>query len=175
MAGEFDIITIMTSLGLTPSQIAPLCILGVIAYLVFSRKIHKYLSPIKLAIVEIQTVCTTSGFELKHCLTETSSSPLHPTEYGFKLLKESGMEKIIHENREKLFQELKAALGKNPTSYDVQEKSIGIMLSNKDKSLFNPIKEYVFERGINIDVILRLGGLILRDEYLKEHSEINNK
>lgn len=173
MAGEIEmIISVLTAIGITPSQLVPLAILGVIGYLAFSRKIHKIISPVKHAIIEIQTICTTQGSEIKYSLTETSSSPLHPTDFGWKLLKDSELQKIIVDNKPFFFDKMKKELSKNPTAYDIQEISRKVVINEKNNEFMKPVKKYAFKNGISMDTLLRLGGLVLRDQYLKEHSEL---
>lgn len=179
MSGEFDFFGLLNYLGITPSTAIPLIIFGLIAYIIFSKKITKHINPlnknldsIKLAVVEIQTIFSTSGKLIKYSLTETSNSPLQPTEFGLELLKKSGMEGYVKTNRESLIkkvkEKLKERLKKDYTAYDVQEQSIKLMIELKDTNLLNTIKEFAFKNGIDIEIILRLGGLMLRDEFLKE-------
>ena len=43
------------------------------------------------------------------------------------------------------------------------------MINQKDTEIMKPIKDYAFTNGIDVEIVLRLAGLLLRDEYLKEH------
>ncbi|MFZ3076851.1 MAG: hypothetical protein WA139_00150 [Candidatus Aenigmatarchaeota archaeon] len=167
MSGEFDFFGTLSYLGLTPSVAVPLTIFGIIAYLVFSRRLNKHLNPIKLAITEIQTIFSVGGQDIKHSLTEVSNSPLQPTDFGLELLKKSGMEEYVKANEDSLIKKVKEKLKKGYTAYDVQEQSIKLMVELKDGNMLNTIKEYAFNNGMSIETILRLGGLMLRDKFLK--------
>ena len=101
---NFDtFLTIFKAIGLTPEQIVPLALFGVVLYLIFSKKLYKHLNPIKLAIVEIQSIFRINKFPIAHSLTETRESPLKPTEYGFKLFEESGLKERYLRTIKKFF------------------------------------------------------------------------
>ncbi|MDD5569304.1 MAG: hypothetical protein PHG23_02745 [Candidatus Pacebacteria bacterium] len=156
----------------TSITIGILGVIFILCYIEQKSNINKTISPIRFAIVEIQTLFRESGKSIQYSLTETPGSPLKPTEFGLKLIRESGIDKIIEENRSSLFEKLDKKLLKNTTAYDVQEKSREILLSLKNDPIINSVKDYSFNNAIEIDVILRLGGLVLRDEYLKEHPKL---
>lgn len=159
----------LTSIGFKTELIFPLAIFILLGYLCFWRKIDKALEPIKFAIIEIQRLFKTGGVELDHKLTETRSSPLKPTNFGLKLLKESGLDKLISDKKDQYLKELKTKLGKTYSAYDVQEEAIKLIKEKEDNKSIIPIKDYAFKNGFNVEIILRLGGLILRDEYLKKY------
>ena len=152
-------------------------VIGVIFILCYSEQqkfLEKSLSPIKFAVIEIQTLFREMGKTIQYSLTETHGSPLKPTEFGWKLIKDSGMDKIIGDNKKLFLDKLNEKLAgvKIITGYDVQEKSREIMIGFKNDPLMKSVKDYVFNNAIEIEVILRLGGILLRDEYLKNHPEI---
>lgn len=95
-----------------------------------------------------------------------SASPVQPTELGAKYIRESGLENILNENKNTLFDTLKKMLPANYAEYDVQESARRVMMSLKDSSIMRPVKEYAFKEGIEIEVILGVGGLWLRDDFL---------
>lgn len=132
---------------------------------------------IALAITEIQTVLKNKfkGLNITHSLVEKSGSPLGPTEYGAKLIRDSGLEKILDENKENLCVKLKASLPNDYGEYDVQENARALLLALKDDSLMKPVKEYVYSHPIDIEIILRVGGLWLRDDFLKQPRKINRE
>lgn len=122
------------------------------------------------AIVEIQTIIQDKwkGITMQYTLTEQGSSPLRPTEYGVKLIKDSGLEKILDANKETLCIKLRASLSKDHTEYDVQENARNLLIELKDDPMMKPVKEYVYNYPIEIDIILRTGGLWLRDDFLEQ-------
>ena len=138
------------------------------------KSLNKVINPIKLAIVEIQTLFREMGKTIQYSLTETSGSPLRPTEFGQKLVKESGLEEILEREKTTFLKMLDEKLKEKVpfTAYDVQGEAITIMLAQKDNEVINPVKDYAFKNALEIEIILRIGGLLLRDKYLKEHPEI---
>lgn len=113
------------------------------------------------------------GLESRVRKVEGSGSPLDPTEKGWKYLRESGLNKIIdEERREDLLKALKDSLSDDYTNYDVQEKSRIVVLNLRDDpEIARKMEEYSFENGIDVDLLLRLGGLLLRDNFLnREHN-----
>ncbi len=164
-----DFVNLAQFLGLTPSSIFPLILLGGVVIWVG----YKFISPIKKSIrrisnacIEIQTIFENNGTVLRHHLVEAPGSPLQPTPYGEKLIKESGLEKILDEQKGVLIAELKKQLAESPTEYDVQEKARGLLIAQKDDSIMNPVKEYAYKNGLNVEIILKAGGLWLRDDFL---------
>lgn len=104
---------------------------------------------------------------------EGKGSPINPTELGWKYIKESGLERIVdEEKKEELLEKLRNFLGKDYTEYDVQENARKILVSMKDDPTLKPIKEYAFNNGIDVDIILLLGGLLLRDNFLNQPHQI---
>jgi len=98
-------------------------------------------------------------------------SPLNLSDFGRELVNESGITKLITDNKKDLSDKFKTQF--NPqTKYDVQEKSREFMESLKDYHAFRPVKKYAFDNGKDFGQILRAGAIILRDLYLKEHKEI---
>lgn len=128
------------------------------------------------SITEIQTILRNKfeGINIFHTLVEKGNSPLNPTEYGASLIKDSGLEKVLNDNKELLCTKLKASLPKNPTEYDVQEKSRELLISLQNDIIMNPVKEWVYNNPIDIKIILRVGGLWLRDDYLGQPRLTNN-
>lgn len=96
-----------------------------------------------------------------------STSPVQPTELGAKYIRESGLEKILDERKTLLCENLKNSLPQNYADYDVQEIARRIMLSLKDEPMMKPVKEYAFKEGVEVEVILGVGALWLRDDFLK--------
>ncbi|MBI5797282.1 hypothetical protein HZA98_00070 [Candidatus Woesearchaeota archaeon] len=172
MADEvFNILSIFNYLGLTPDKLVPLILLALVLYIIFHKKLHSHLSPIKHAIVEIQSIMSNSGSKISQSLTEKGQSPLAPTKYGMTLINDSGLGKILKENLTPLLEELHQILKKenltNP--YDVQEKARELLINKKDDKIMADVKSYSFKHALSVETILKTGGLLLRDEYFKKH------
>lgn len=164
-----EIISVLTYLGITPDKIFPLLVLGG-AIIWFG---YKFISPIKKsvikinnALIEIQTIFNFHGIDLKHHLVEAPGSPLQPTVYGKQLIQESGLERILNDQASFLKEELVKKLPKNYAEYDIQENSRALLIELKDKEIMSPVKKYAYDNGLKLDVILRVGGLWLRDDFL---------
>lgn len=100
-------------------------------------------------------------------------SPLSLTEFGKKLVEESGFQNIFLNVREDLASKLSE---KNPkTKYDVQEMARSLMDELNDYIAFQPMKTYAFEHGKDYGQILRAGAILLRDYYLDLHKEITQE
>jgi len=127
------------------------------------------------AITEVQTILRNKfkGLNIAHSLVEKSGSPLRPTEYGVQLIKESGLEKILDDNKDFLCTKLKASLPKEYTEYDVQEKARSLLIELKDDPILNPVKKWIYENPTDIEVLLKVAGLWLRDDFLKQPRSIN--
>ena len=101
-----------------------------------------------------------------------AKSPLQLTELGIKKNKESGFEDCINNNKEELLEKLENKLENSKNPYDVQERSFdviaGFMKENKD-GCFDKIKLYSYKTGIRAVEFIGIGGIYLRDIYLKEN------
>ena len=99
-----------------------------------------------------------------------SQSPLSLTEFGEKLIKDSGFRRIFDKEKDVLVAELEKKQPK--TKYDVQEKARELMNELQEYLPFQAIKKYAFEHGQDYGQILRAGAIPLRDYFLKKHPEI---
>lgn len=162
-----DTLALLQFFGITADKITPFVIFGVIFWLLFMHPAKNKLSKISHAITEIQVILRTLGHDTKH-LVEAPGSPLQPTEYGAKLIKESGLETILNNKAEELKKELGELLPKEYTPYDVQEFARKLMVSKKDDPDFRAVKDYAYSNGLDADIILQAGGLWLRDDFLGE-------
>lgn len=164
-----DILQTLNYFGITHDRVLPFVILTIemvyISYR-FTNPIKKSIGKIKNAIIEIQTIAVQNGTIIRHHLVESSGSPLGPTEYGKKLIVDSGLGKILDNNKSFLEEKLTNKLKKNFTEYDVQESARTLLIELKADVIMNPVKNYAFQNGIDVDIILRAGGLWLRDDYL---------
>jgi hypothetical protein len=122
-----------------------------------------------VAVTELQTIVQTGikGAVIHNLLLEKGASPLRPTVVGAKLITDSGLKDVLDNNKEELRIKLSAILPKDPTEYDVQEKARELLLNLKEDSMMNPVKEYVYSNPTDIQVILKVGGLWLRDDFLE--------
>ncbi len=170
-----EVASFFSAIGFNENAI-PLALATALIIYVFRERLHKSLAPIKNAIIEIQTLITSKGAVLNHLLTERGRSPLEPTDYGIELIEQSGLKEAIHKNKKKLFSDLSKKLKNigSVSAYDVQEYAREVLIENKNSSFMAPIKEYAFQNAMNVDIILRTGGLTLRDLFLKEH-KLNTK
>lgn len=98
-----DLIAILQFFGITPDKLVPVIIvivIGIAFYLLFKytlnpikqsiRNIDDDLTIINNATTEIQSYFIEAGTRIIHPLTMKPGSPLVLTEYGKKLVKESG-------------------------------------------------------------------------------------
>jgi hypothetical protein len=100
----------------------------------------------------------------------TTHSPLALSEFGKKLIKDSGFETLFPSVRDDLVTKLEIM---NPkTQYDVQEKARALMDSLTEYPIFSTLKTFAFKNGVDFSQILRAGSILLRDYYLLKHPEI---
>jgi len=108
-------------------------------------------------------------------------SPYQLTDAGKKLLEISGGKLCVDQNLDMFMSEL----GKqNPlTPYDVEEKSVSIILETKQQPIFNQIKNFLYympktiegvgdAADISIFTVVNVMSLYLRDFYLEAHPEL---
>lgn len=129
------------------------------------------------AVIEIQKIISVKikGAIISQPLVETNGSPLRPTAYGVQLIVDSGLEKIIAENKEDLCIKLKAVLPKDYGEYDVQENARNLLVNLKDDPIMKPVKEYVYNNPMDIEIILKAGGLWLRDDFLGQARQVSTE
>ena len=152
MADEVSgIIGLLRFLGLTPETLVPLFILALFLYIIFHKKLHGHLNPIKHAIVEIQSIMSNARATISHSLTERGQSPLTPTDYGLTLINESGLANILNENKDKFLEELRKILEKSKqvTPYDIQEKARDFLIQKKDEIIMVEVKNYAFKNALS--------------------------
>jgi len=131
--------------------------------------ISKELKPIRPAIIELQNLITSTSKpeKIMFPLTVEPGSPLKVTDYGESLLKESGFYDVMAKNATALVESVKA---KNPrTNYDIQESSFEVIreLLETADNLLVPLKKYVFNSGMEIEVLVPPAAITLRDEVMK--------
>lgn len=93
------------------------------------------------------------------------SSPLYLTDQGELVLYRSGGKDYIQENLPELFEKIKS---QNPkTAYDVHMCSISVLKSQSYHDSFNSIKTYAFNTGMDLDIIIGIMSISLRDSALR--------
>jgi hypothetical protein len=108
-------------------------------------------------------------------------SPRNISEAGYELLKETCAQKTIDENLNFFTSEIEKQAPK--TAYDVEERSLNVLLENTGREIFNRIKNYVYfnpeemefagqKSKINFYVVLRVMSVYLRDKYFEKHPEL---
>jgi len=161
---------------ITPTNIlstAILILIGIIGYFLKEKlgvlgKLEVKISQITNAIVEIQTLLTGRGYTINQKLVITNSSPMKLTEYGEQMMQESGFYKIAEANKRFLIDLVK---NKSPKSnYDIQEFSYQILkeLATQNHPVSIPLKNYVFQKGLVLEIILQAAGIVLRDMVMQE-------
>ena len=96
-------------------------------------------------------------------------SPLHLTNKGLEILVESGAKKIIdnEKNKRKIIDKI-IKKSKPINAYDTQEKTKQVILGMVDNIMFAPLKEYAFEKGIDVKIVLNVTAIYSREFVLKE-------
>lgn len=148
-------------------------LLGTIGYFVKkildkTESIEGDVKPLTPALIEIQGKFTEAGHSILFPLALTSKSPLSLTEYGRKIIQESDFDKILKRDGVKFINLVKA---KNPQSnYDIQEYSIEVMknLFASNDMLIKSLKDYLYQSGQSSPLLVRVTGVALRDEVMKE-------
>lgn len=96
-----------------------------------------------------------------------SDSPLKLNASGLKVLKESGVDKIIEDHKIELLQKIYER--KPTTFYDVQELSKNVLEEFKNNAdVVLKLKDGAYKSGVDIDIVLYVGALYLRDFYIDE-------
>lgn len=131
-------------------------------------RLKKEMLPVAPAIIEIQSKFTQAGHVILFPMTVAPGSPLHVTEYGDDLLKESGFYDVLKDNNAEL---VKMVKDKKPTTnYDIQKTSIEVIeeVLESDHDMTLSLKEYAFCKGVDLGVLALPAGIALRDEAMKE-------
>jgi hypothetical protein len=148
-------------------------LLGAIGYFVkrifdATDRLKNDMKPITPAIVEIQGKFADAGHQILFPLTVAPGSPLHVTEYGDKLLRESGFYEVLKENQAELVKLVKDR--KPGTNYDIQRYATEVIQdlldSNDEMSIC--LKDYAFNNGLKLSILAAPAGIALRDEVMKE-------
>jgi len=154
--------------GIGPDKVVPALLLIIGLSIAFKAKldpINKTLRQVCAAIIELQTIARGEKKQIAQ-FVEAPGSPTGPTAYGAMLIRESGLENILNDRQRLLFSRLRALLPNDPKEYDVQEAARQVLIFLKDDSIMDPIKDYAYKNGMDANMILSVGGLWLRDDYL---------
>jgi len=100
-----------------------------------------------------------------HAYIQTKS-PLSLTNMGKALLLDSKGKEFVDARKKKFLEEIK--LKKPKTAYDVQELSKKLIEGSVELDEFNEIKEFAFRKGLNLEIIIAVLGIYLRDFLLSE-------
>lgn len=93
-------------------------------------------------------------------------SPLSLTDKGKALLLDSGGESYVEANKKTLIDAIKTK--KPQSAYDVQEFAREAIAERADTKEFVPIKNYLYEQGLDLERATRVLGIYLRDMALTE-------
>ncbi len=157
--------------------IVQILISGVVGFLTAMYKLGKYEEKVNALEKKVDrlendnrelsrnlTECSTKIDERTQNLASTLTkrkSPLSLTEKGEQLLKSSGSDKFVLDNKDDLVQKIKE---KNPkTAYDVQVASREVVESIQNEDRFNSLKDYAYKEGIDLEAIFIVMSLYLRD------------
>lgn len=117
----------------------------------------------KLDILSNKVAALEAGVERDRIYNELiqKKSPFTITEKGYIALKESGAQKFIDNNRSIL---IKKVEDMNPkSSYDVQEYCKQVISEYTNSDDFIEIKEYIYEKGFDLESIVMTMMVYLRD------------
>jgi len=99
----------------------------------------------------------------------TASSPIHLTPKGEEILIESGAKTIIdNEDNKNVILDKILAEPKPTNAYDAQVKTKQIIREMAGNQMFTPVKNYAFQKGIELDVILNVISIYFRDFVLEK-------
>lgn len=109
-----------------------------------------------------------------------SNSPISLTELGKQVAKEIQADVLINDNWTRISKALEPLKGKN--AYDIQQYCI--VTADVESSLFfddrtiDKVKSYAFNKGMPVQMYLRMLGLLIRDRFFKENdiplNEVDN-
>lgn len=126
----------------------------------------------KERITELEREVKALGKEIVACTTKLEGgkgkdaytqrkSPVTLNEKGTTLLKRSGADKFVLDNLDELIAKIGEQSPK--TAYDVQELSDKVIRDMMNDVRFNPLKNFAFVDGLEIDFVVLVASLYLRD------------
>lgn len=132
-----------------------------------NRKMTSHMGKVTPAIIEMQSKFETLGHSIAFPITVTPGSPLKLTDIGEQVLKDYGFYKIFKKSKEQLVTQV---ITRSPkTNYDIQQESFAVIRETfeSDDPIFAPIKDYAYNKGSSIEVVIPPAGIVLRDEVMK--------
>ena len=145
---------------------------ALISFYVYKSKVDRLETDVKEVKIEIREIrdkvisCETSLRE--RAPLKKAKSPVSLTERGDKVLGESGGRFFVETNYEELKKSVEDQNPNNP--YDIQEVSHKVSMELKTDPRINTIKDYAFKEGLELDDILDIMGIYLRDKILKDRN-----
>ena len=150
---------------------------GLVGFFAAVYKLGKYEEKVNTLESKVKTLETDSkglSRELAECSTKIDErtqsysatltkrkSPVTLTDKGEELLKRSGSDKFVLENKDELINKIKE---KNPkTAYDIQLFAREIIEGLQNEDRFNQFKNFVYKEGIDLETIFIVMSIYLRD------------
>lgn len=100
-----------------------------------------------------------------------SQSPKRLTEEGERILRDSGIQKIIDSSLDGFISKLKKKHLKGPL--ELEEQCLYLLKNEKDEKATLRLENYLYNHPeYTINTILLVGSIYLRDKYLEKHSDI---
>jgi hypothetical protein len=133
-----------------------------------TKKIQAELKPMTPAIIEIQNKFTGSGHTIMFPLTVSPGSPLKLTDYGKKVLEDFGFNVVFKHAKAQLISQVIAMDPK--TNYDIQEDAKVVIRDtfNSNDPVFTSLKEYAFDNGLPVELVIPPASIVLRDEVMTQ-------
>lgn len=132
----------------------------------FRTDIRKELDDIRADIKGL--IQRISNLEGKMQIIYDKKSPWSPTELGALYLKESGLEDVLNDRQmnERLREKIRSILPKDYLDYDVEQASRRTMLAMDNPAIVRKLKNFAYQHGMNIEVLLTAAAFWLRDDFL---------
>lgn len=187
---------ILDIFGLVPTDIPKYTLFIIIFGLMIWIFFHRQFKPLKKAIRNIETFCTRlSTFLISRPEIPDGApgfnpalgvdSPVRLRSVAYTILKDSGAEKVIKDNKDLLYKTLQTFRVLR-TALDVQLAASKTLIISQDNPIFDKVKlfayqypEYKTEKGkefkVNFNIILGIMSIRLRNLYLEEHPKIPRK
>lgn len=98
-------------------------------------------------------------------------SPLQPNEEGRYIIAKSGIHELVDAHLDALIVAIERQ--KPATAYDAQTAAkVAMSLLKKNSSLERTLKDRAYQAGSDVDMMLFVGSMHLRDLYLARHPEL---
>lgn len=151
------------------------------------KEVNKSINHIEKYLIRISEYWRTKqpkSFTAIYKQLEEKASPVKSTGLGEKILKESGLKKVIDDNKERFIKKIE--LLKSKTAYDVENNAFDVLFEESSNDSFNVIKNWLYENPeyeynnnvkfiVDLTMVVRIGRIYLRDLYLDKHKELIKK